>query len=367
MTHPHFRTLGRSGLVVTPLTLGTMTFGTPRWGADEASARAIFNAYVEGGGNSIDCADIYSGGQSEEMVGRFIAERQLRDRLVLATKAGFGREAGNPNAGGNGAKNIHSALHASLRRLATDYVDLFWAHAWDIVTPAEELLHTLGDLVRAGKIRTFGLSNAPAFYVAKMATLAAVRGVPGPIALQLEYSLIERNIEREHVPAAREFGMSVMPWSPLGGGFLAGKYDRAAIEARRTPPRGVGLPTMNAAEASVGGSRLDGGNPFGDSKFTARNWAILDTLRDVASEIGRPPSQVALAWTLTRPGMASTVIGAKHVEQLQDNLAALQIRFTPAQLAALDEASASEAIYPYPIFTPMVNRMVFGGVDVKGF
>ena len=177
-----YRTLGRSGLVVSPLALGTMTFGTARWGSGEDASRAVFDAYVEAGGNFVDTADVYSGGRSEEMVGAFIADRSLRDRIVVATKAGFATGPG-PSGGGNGAKHLHAALEGSLRRLKTDYVDLFWLHVWDGVTPAEELLETMTSLVRSGRIRYWGLSNTPAWYVAQLATLAAVRGQPGPIAL----------------------------------------------------------------------------------------------------------------------------------------------------------------------------------------
>jgi aryl-alcohol dehydrogenase-like predicted oxidoreductase len=200
MNLSNYRTLGRSGLVVSPLALGTMTFGTARWGLDETGSAAVFNAYVEAGGNFVDTADVYSGGRSEEMLGSFIAERKLRDQIGFATGQGV-------QNGGNGAKHLHSALEGSLKRLRTDYVDMFWLHVWDSVTPAEELLETMVALARSGKIRYWGMSNAPAWYVAKVATLAAVRGVSGPIALQYFYSLVNRDIENEHVPLANEFGM----------------------------------------------------------------------------------------------------------------------------------------------------------------
>jgi aryl-alcohol dehydrogenase-like predicted oxidoreductase len=235
MSLTQYRTLGRSGLVVSPLALGTMTFGTARWGSAEDDARAVFNAYVDAGGNFVDTADVYAGGQSEAMLGRFVAERRMRDAIVLATKAGFATGTG-VHAGGSGATHLHRSLDASLRRLQTDYVDLFWLHVWDSVTPAEELLETMTALVRAGKIRYWGVSNATAWYVAKVATLAATRGMPGPIALQYFYSLVNREIEQEHLPLATDFGMGVMPWSPLAYGLLTGKYDRATVEA--AGPRG---------------------------------------------------------------------------------------------------------------------------------
>src|SRR6201998_3045829 len=220
-------TLGRSGLRVSPLTLGTMTFGTEwGWGSEERTARTIFDRYLEAGGNVLDTADGYTNGKSEELVGKFIGESGLRDRVVLATKFTFNTDPDNPNAGGNSRKNIYRALHGSLRRLQTDYIDLYWLHAWDTLTPVEEVVSTLNDLVRQGKIRHYGFSDTPAWYVARAQTLAELQGKERLIALQLEYSLVERNIEREHIPVAQELGIAVLPWSPLAGGFLAGKYKR---------------------------------------------------------------------------------------------------------------------------------------------
>ena len=239
MSLTNYRTLGRSGLVVSPLALGTMTFGTARWGSNQTESASVFNAYVEVGGNFVDTADVYAGGRSEEMLGTFIEERQLRDQIVIATKTGFAAGRG-VHAGGNGAKHVYAALAGSLKRLRTDYVDLFWIHVWDAVTPAEELLETMAALVRSGKIRYWGMSNAPAWYVAQLAALAGARGVPGPIALQYFYSLVSRDIEDEHVPLAHEFGMGIVPWSPLAYGLLTGKYNRAIVEAG--PSRAGGLP-----------------------------------------------------------------------------------------------------------------------------
>ena len=346
MTLTDFRTLGRSGLVVSPLALGTMTFGTPRWGAADVTARGIFDAYVTAGGNFIDTADIYAGGQSEALLGRYISDGQLRDRLVLATKFTWNAEAGNPNAGGNGRKNIYRALEGSLRRLKTDYIDLYWLHAWDMITPVEEVLQTFGDLVRAGKIRYFGFSDVPIWYATKAATLATVHAIPGPVALQLEYSLVERSIEREHLPAARELGLGVTPWSPLAGGFLAGKYGRDAIQKQ---------------------GRLSGSNPFGDSKFTDQNWRILDTLRTIATQIDRPLAQVALAWASGQVNITSLLLGASRVDQLHSNLASLDIRLTAEQRLALDQASALEPVHPYLMFNSDVQKSMFGGNAVQGW
>ena len=343
-----FSTLGRSGLVVSPLALGTMTFGTPRWGTPDDVSAAVFHAYVEAGGNFVDTADVYAGGRSEELVGRFVADRSLRDQIVLATKFGFSGGAGNPNAGGNGRKNVHRALDGSLRRLKTDYVDLYWLHVWDTVTPAEEVLQTLGDLVRAGKVRYFGLSDMPAWYAAQMATLAAAQGVPGPVAMQVQYSLVERSVEREHLPAARKFGLGVTPWGPLGAGFLADKYRR------------------DGAGAS-GAGRLAGPNPYGATLFTDRNWRVLEALRASAGRLGQPPAEVALAWVAARPGVTAPIVGATSVEQLRGHLGSIALRLPPDDLQALDAASALDAAFPYPIFTPEVNRGVFGGAAVAGW
>ena len=367
MTLSNYRTLGRSGLVVSPLALGTMTFGTARWGLDEKGSSTVFDAYVEAGGNFVDTADVYAGGRSEEMLGSFLAERRSREQTVIATKAGFASGRG-VHAGGNGAKHLHTALEGSLRRLRTDYVDLFWIHVWDSVTPAEELLETVVSLVRAGKIRYWGMSNAPAWYVAKLATLAAARGLPGPIAMQYFYSLISREIEDEHMPLAKEFGMAVVPWSPLAYGLLTGKYDRAIVEA--AGPRAGGLPRDAATEGvnrPEGDKRLDGANPFGDSLFTPRNWKIVEEVKRIASEAGQSPARIALAWVCGRPGVTSTLMGVSRPEQVADNAAALDVVLSAEHRAALDAVSASADLRMlYSLFTPALRQhVVFGGYAVS--
>jgi len=340
-----FRTLGRSGLVVSPFALGTMTFGAGRWGTEEEGAGAILDAYVDAGGNFIDTADVYGGGRSEEMLGRWIAERSLRDRLVIATKFTWNLDPGNPNAGGNGRKNVLRAVDASLRRLGTDHIDLYWSHFWDMMTPVEELLGTLADLVRSGKIRYYALSDVPAWYATKMAVLAAERGLPGPIAIQAEYSLVERTAEREHVPLAAECGMGLVPWSPLAGGFLTGKYGR---EDKRE-----------------GSDRLNGGNPFGGTKFTDRNWAILDALKEVAAGLDASPARVALAWTVSQRRVDALLLGASRPEQVGDNVAALALHLPDDARTRLGAASALEPAFPYFGFTEDVKRSIFGGTDVR--
>ncbi|WP_263383636.1 aldo/keto reductase [Granulicella arctica] len=368
MTLTNYHTLGRSGLVVSPFTLGTMTFGTARWGLDVAGSSAVFNAYVDAGGNFVDTADVYAGGRSEEMLGNLITERKLRDQIVVATKAGFAAGQG-VHTGGNGAKHLYAALEGSLKRLRTDYVDLFWVHVWDSVTPAEELLETMTTLVRAGKIRYWGMSNAPAWYVSKLATLAVVRGVSGPVALQYFYSLVNRDIEDEHMPVAKEFGMGIVPWSPLAYGLLTGKYDRATVEA--APPRTGGLPRDAAtagAKRPEGDKRLDGANPFGDSLFTPRNWKIVDELKRVSTEAGESPARMALAWVCGRAGITSTLMGVSRSEQVADNAAALDVVLSSEHRAALDTVSASsDPRMLYSLFTHALRQhVVFGGCSVEG-
>ena len=343
-------TLGRSGLRVSPLSLGTMTFGTEwGWGSDEQVARAVFNNYVEAGGNFIDTANIYTEGHSEELTGKFISDRSLRDRVVLATKFTFNADPGDPNAGGNGRKNVHRALEASLKRLQTDYVDLYWMHAWDTVTPVEEVVSTLDDLIRAGKIRYYGFSDTPAWYVARAKTLAERNGRDGLIALQLEYSLAERSIEREHVPAAQELGLGICPWSPLAGGFLTGKYKEKGAT-------GEGEGRLEVAK--------NAGNPIFE-RFTTRNWQILKVLSEVAKQLNRPASQVALNWVATQPGITSTIIGASKLSQLEDNLRYAEFEI-PAELRQrLDEVSAIESSHPYGFFTPPFQGWISGGTGLR--
>jgi aryl-alcohol dehydrogenase-like predicted oxidoreductase len=356
MSLDQYRSLGRSGLIVSPMALGTMTFGPGAWNADAAAAADIFAAYRAAGGNFVDTADIYAGGESEALVGQLIRNTKSRHDIVLATKFGFnasaspltsgGQSSGNPNAGGNGAKNIYRALDASLQRLGTDYIDLFWMHIWDGVTPVEEILLTLGDLVRAGKIRYFGLSDMPAWLAVKAATIAQERRLPGPIAMQVEYSLVARDVEGEHFPAAAEAGMAIMPWSPLAGGFLSGKYQRDA--ARDT-------------------GRLSGPNPFGNSKFTDRNWAILDAVSGVAQALDRPVAQVALAWVMAQRGVTSTLVGARSLAQFHSNAAAIDIVLDAGQLATLNAASAPVPGFSASLAHPMIRQMIFGGHTVSGW
>ena len=341
-----FVTLGKSGLVVSRLALGTMTFGAEGWGASDQVSGELLDAYLNSGGNFIDTADVYSAGRAEEIVGDFIERRSLRDQIVLATKFTFNSGSGNPNAGGNGRKAMYRALDASLRRLKTDYIDLYWTHFWDMVTPVEEVLQSLGDLQRAGKIRYFAFSDVPAWYAAKAAAYATAHAIPGPIALQVEYSLAERSIEREHVPAALDAGLGIVPWGPLSSGFLTGKYKREE-------------------GAPVGDGRIGAKGHF--RSFTESNWQTLDTLRAVAEELRKPMSQVALAWAVSQPGVSSLLMGVRSVEQLHDNLASADIRLSEKQSQRLNESSALEPIHPYLGFNKGVAAGIFGGKAVQGW
>ena len=364
MSLSNYRMLGRSGLAVSPLALGTMTFGVARWGMGREDAEAVFDAYVGAGGNLVDTADVYAGGHGEEMLGAIIAGRGLRHDLVIATKSGFAAGKG-PHAGGNGAKHIHAALEGSLRRLGTDFIDLYWVHVWDSVTPAVELLDTMASLVRAGKIRYWGISNAPAWYVAKIVTLASASGLPGPIALQYFYSLVSREVEAEHLPLAQDMGLGMMPWSPLAYGLLTGKYDRATVEAGAPRAGGLLLDAGEATRRPEDDKRLDGANPFGDTLFTDRNWRIVDALRGVAAALGETPARVALAWVLSRPCVDAALMGVSRVSQVHDNIAASDLRLPAEQIAALDAASAPAAAMIYSLFTPAARQhIIFGGSAV---
>src|SRR5436190_18644890 len=288
MSLDHYRTLGRSGLRVTPLCLGTMTFGEDwSWGSTVEESEAILARYLDRGGNFIDTANGYTKGHSEVIIGDYFARTPARrDRIVIATKFSTNLFPGDPNGGGAGRKAIVAACEESLRRLRTDYIDLYWMHFWDPFTPIDETLRALDDLVRAGKVRYIGASDTPAWKVAQAQVLAELRGWSPFVGLQIEYSLIERTVEGELVPMALEFGLGITPWSPLRGGVLSGKYTRA-----------------NAASASPDrGDRVK-------SFLTERNLTIIDELIRIAGETGTSPASVALSWVQSRPGVSSTIIG----------------------------------------------------------
>ncbi|TIX87137.1 aldo/keto reductase [Rhizobium sp. P44RR-XXIV] len=343
-----FYTLGNSGLKVTRLALGTMTFGTEwGWGSDKEAARAIFNAYVDAGGNFFDTADAYTGGTSETWLGEFIAERGLRDDAVISTKFTMNLSAQTPNAAGNGRKNILRAVEASLKRLNTDHIDLYLMHCWDRLTPPEEVMRTFDDLVRAGKVLHVGLSDVPAWYASRAQAVAEYRGYEPISALQLEYSLAERNIENEFVPFGTRYGAGIMAWSPLASGLLSGKYRPSATQ--QTDGR---LETVRGTT-----------NP-GFQKFNERNWAIVAELEKVSAELGRSMAQVAVNWAMTQPGLASIIIGATKLEQLKDNLGALDFQI-PAELRQrLDDVSALQPTFPYSFFGSEIQGAMTGGQTV---
>lgn len=359
-----YRTLGHSGLIVSPLALGTMTFGAGRWGADESGSRAIFNAYVDAGGNFVDTADVYSGGESEIMLGRFVAESGNRDRIVIATKSGFPRHLFTPLSGGNSARNIREGIEGSLKRLCTDYIDLYWTHVWDQVTPPEEVLLALTDAVRRGDILYYGFSNAPSWYVAQITTLARAHGLPLPIGLQYSYSLVDRGVELDVLPAGNAFGLGLVAWSPLGAGLLTGKYGREKI-ADAGPQGNLPNRSGSSAEGENDG-RLNGDNPMGGLLFTEKNFQIVDILRDISGQIGRPMAQVALAWVANNPGVSSVLIGASRAQQVLDNIGALDVRLSSEQIALLDAAGKPPSLNPYFIFD-LPKERIFGGHPVEAW
>lgn len=345
MSITSYRLLGNTGLRVSPMCLGTGTFGQawgPGWTIEKPAARAVFRAYVEAGGNFVDTANGYQGGQSEEWLGEMLAEHGERERLVVATKFGFGTRKGDPNAGGNGRKHIIEACEASLRRLKLDYVDLYWLHVWDLLTPVDEAMRALDRLVQQGKVRYLGLSNVPGWWVGRAQTLAEWHGLEPVAALQVEYSLITRETEFEYVPAAKALGIGLCPWSPLANGLLTGKY-------RKT-----------ASGALEGDGRLGaGGWTTGvNSDLRERNVKIVEAVVRVAERLGVTPAQVALAWVTERPGVSSTVIGATKAEQVKDNLAALAITLPDDARRELDEVSAPPLQYPQGFFAEKAQASV---------
>jgi aryl-alcohol dehydrogenase-like predicted oxidoreductase len=329
-----YLTLGRSGLRVSPLSLGTMTFGEDYgWGASPETSHAILAEYLDRGGNLVDTANTYTNGHSEQIVGEFFAcHPGLRERIVLSTKFFATLHPGDPNGGGAGRKAIVAQLDESLRRLQTDYVDLYWLHGWDRRAPIEETLRTLDDLVAAGKVRYVGFSNLPAWVAAQSQTIAAFRGWAPVTALQLEYSLLERTSEGELLPMAAALGMGVLPWSPLRGGQLTGGASRAALT----------------------------GGP------DERDRRVIDAVAAVAAELGVSAAEVALAWVRSRPAITSTLLGVRTLEQLRSNLESLALTLTPEQLASLDELSSPALDFPAAITAGPGPLLGFGGATIDG-
>jgi aryl-alcohol dehydrogenase-like predicted oxidoreductase len=350
-----YRLLGRSGLRVSPLALGTLTFGADwGWGSEKDEARQIFDAYLDRGGNFIDTANNYTNGTSERLVGEFA--NGLRDRLVIATKYTLSTRPGDPNSGGNHRKNLVQAVESSLRQLNTDYIDLFYLHAWDGTTPVDEVMRAMDDLVRAGKVLYVGISDTPAWQAARMQTIADLRGWSPLVALQIEYSLIERTGERDLIPMAAELGMGVIPWSALASGVLTGKYTRADLG-------------HEGGSASGGGSAAIGTRKnmaLGTGALSERGLDIADVVRKVADDIGATPSQVALAWTLHNPAVTAPIIGARTPAQLADNLGALEVAIPDDALASLEEASAIQLGFPHEFLArPTTRHNIFGDMKLE--
>jgi aryl-alcohol dehydrogenase-like predicted oxidoreductase len=340
----NYQLLGRSGLRVSDLCLGTMTFGDDwGWGSAKEEAKKIYDAYREAGGNFIDTANLYTNGASERFVGDFIAGH--REEVVVATKYTNSTPGTDANAGGNQRKNMVQAVEASLKRLGTDYIDLYWLHIWDQMTPVEEVMRAFDDLVRAGKILYAGVSDAPAWVVAKSNALAEFRGWTPYIGLQIEYSLLERTVERELIPLAKDQGMTVLAWSPLRGGILTGKY----------------LPGSESSASKEG--RLNNEMMKAFVKMGETSHHAVHEVMAIAGELGATPAQVALAWLRYRPVPVIPIIGARKLSQLEDNLKSLEISLTPDQVLRLDEASAIPPGFPHDFYAnAMVRTFLYGGM-----
>jgi aryl-alcohol dehydrogenase-like predicted oxidoreductase len=344
MSLTSYLTLGRSGLRVSPFTLGTMTFGEDLgWGASPEESEKILSAYLDQGGNSVDTANVYTNGHAEVIIGDYLQSRPgVRDQIVLGTKFFWNLRPGDPNGGGPGRKAVIQQLENSLRRLRTEYVDLYWLHNFDPVTPVEETLRALDDLVAQGKVRYVGFSDVPAWATAQAATIARFFGWAPIIAVQPEYSLLERTSEGELIPMAQSMGMGVMTWGPLKNGFLSGKYSGSA-----TGP----VDTTRAGFAGLPGQA---------------DYQVIDLVNEIAAETGASPAAVALAWIRAQPGITSTVMGARRIEQFEANLTALDLTLDPDHLARLTSASTPHLNFPAENNGAMARIARNGGTTVDG-
>ncbi len=331
-----YRLLGRSGLRVSELALGTMTFGEEwGWGASEPESKRMFDAYAEAGGNFIDTANRYTEGTSERFVGDFIAAD--RDHWVVATKYTLWTRRDDPNFSGNHRKNMIQACEASLKRLKSDYIDLYWVHAWDFTTPIEEVMRGLDDLVSAGKVLYVGISDTPAWIVSRANTIADFRGWSPFVGLQIRYSLIDRTAEADLLPMARSLDLAVTPWSVLGAGVLTGKYS--------------------------GGNQPEDGRAKEGAATRERNLVIAESVVSIAEEIGCSPSQVAIAWVRQQDGVVIPLLGARNLPQLTENLGALEIRLSDDQLATLDDVSQVDLGFPHNFLSdPNIRDVASGGI-----
>ena len=334
----NYKLLGKSGLRVSELALGTMTFGEEwGWGSNKEESKNVFDTFSNAGGNFIDTANRYTEGTSEKFVGEFIASD--RDHFVLATKYTLHTRRDDPNFSGNHRKNMMQSLDASLKRLKTDYIDLYWLHAWDYTTPEEEILRALDDMVRAGKIMYIGISDTPAWIVSRMNAIAELRGWSQFVALQIKYSLLERTVERELLPMAKKLDLAVTPWAVIGGGILSGKYNKNKDEQGRAQ-----------LYKSVDESSLK----------------IAEEVIRVADEVGCSPSQVAINWVMQQPGVIIPIVGAKTESQLNDNINCLKFSLNEEQIAKLNEASKIDLGFPHNFLSSdTIRDIIFGGTYDK--
>jgi aryl-alcohol dehydrogenase-like predicted oxidoreductase len=336
-----YRLLGNSGLRVSEAALGTMTFGD-EWGWSSATeeARKVYDGFREVGGNFIDTANFYTNGTSESFLGEFMKDH--RQRVVMASKYSLAAPGTDPNAAGNHRKNMMQAVEASLKRLQTDYIDLYWVHIWDQITPVEEVMRGLDDLVRKGKVLYVGISDAPAWWIAQANTLAQLRGWSPFVGLQIEYSLIERTVERELIPMAKALNLGLTAWSPLASGILTGKY------------HGHG----SSEQGRMNNEMMKGFMP--EQQRASR---VVAAVKAVSDETGRGMAQVALAWLRYRPVPVIPIIGARKLSQLQDNLASFDLSLSTEQVQALDEASQIDLGFPYSLYgREFVRAIAYGGM-----
>ncbi|OBI77347.1 aldo/keto reductase [Mycobacterium asiaticum] len=340
----HYVTLGRSGLRVSPLCLGAMTFGEDLgWGTSVEESQQIIDRYLELGGNFIDTANFYTASHSEKIIGDHIGRHpDRRDRTVIATKFSGNLYPGDPNGGGSGRKSVIKACENSLRRLQTDYIDLYWLHLWDKDTPIEETMAALDDLVRAGKVRYLGVSDTPAWKIAEANMIARFRGWSAFVGLQIEYSLLERTVEQELVPMASEFGLGITPWSPLKSGVLSGKYTRD----------------------NVGQHQGDRG-ALVDAFLNEQTYALIDELELIAKAHETSVAAVALAWVQAQPAVSSVIIGARRLSQLDDNLRAADVSLDADELARLNELTTPTFGFPSNMLE-MAPGIINGGTTVNG-